>query len=165
MTKSTPGIFLCLNSTFIMFYWLRNGISSLLWGISYLLTYSTQHSPSWEANWFIAIQEIPRNLWNPKIHCRIHKGPPAFPILSQNSPVHAPTSHLLKIHLTIIIIYRPGKSTWSLFLSFFHQTLYIPPLPHTSHMFSSSQRSRFVHPKMFDDQYRSLSSSLCSFLH
>jgi hypothetical protein len=33
---------------------------------SYLLTHSTQHSPSWEANQFAASQEIPRILWNPK---------------------------------------------------------------------------------------------------
>ena len=35
---------------------------------TYLLTYSMVQSPSWEANWFAASQEIPRILWNPKIH-------------------------------------------------------------------------------------------------
>ena len=25
-------------------------------------------SPSWEANWFAASQEIPRILWNPKVY-------------------------------------------------------------------------------------------------
>ena len=33
---------------------------------TYLLTYSMVQSPSWEANWFAASQEIPRILWNPK---------------------------------------------------------------------------------------------------
>ena len=39
------------------------------------LTYSMVHSPSWEANWFAASQEIPRILWNPKVHYRINKLP------------------------------------------------------------------------------------------
>jgi hypothetical protein len=47
-------------------------------------------SPSWEVNRFSASQEIPRILWNPKVHCQIHNGPPHFLILSQISPVHAP---------------------------------------------------------------------------
>ena len=46
-----------------------------------LLTYSMVQSPSWEANWFAASQEIPRILWNPKVHYRIHKLPPPVPIL------------------------------------------------------------------------------------
>jgi hypothetical protein len=31
------------------------------------LTYSTVQSPSWEANWFAASQEIPRISRNPKV--------------------------------------------------------------------------------------------------
>jgi len=36
--------------------------------LTYLLTYSMVQSPHWEANWFAAGQEIPRILWNPKVH-------------------------------------------------------------------------------------------------
>jgi hypothetical protein len=49
---------------------------------TYLLTHSMEHSASWEANWFSASQEIPRILWNPKVHYHIHKCLPPIPILS-----------------------------------------------------------------------------------
>jgi hypothetical protein len=57
-----------------------------------------EQSPSWEANWFAARQEIPRVLWNPKVPHRTHKRPPPIPIPSQPNPFLTPTSHFLKIH-------------------------------------------------------------------
>jgi len=58
--------------------------------LTYLLTYSTVQSPSWEANWFAASQEIPRISRKPKVHYRTHKRPPPVPILGQSNPIHIP---------------------------------------------------------------------------
>ena len=69
-------------------------------------------SPSWDANWFAASQEIPRISRNPKVHYRTHKRPPPVPILGQPNPVDIPTSHLLEIHPNIIHPFTPRSSRW-----------------------------------------------------
>ena len=73
----------------------------VLISVRLLLTYSMVQSPSWEANWFAASQEIPRISRNPKAHYRTHKRPPPVSILGQPNPVHIPTSHLLEIRPNI----------------------------------------------------------------
>ena len=75
-------------------------------------------SPSSEANWFAASQEIPRISRNPKVHYRTHKRPPPVSILGQLNPVHIPTSHLLEIHPNIIHPSRPRSPQWSPSLRF-----------------------------------------------
>ena len=83
-----------------------------------LLTYSMVQSPSWEANWFAASQEIPRISRNLKVHYRTHKRPPNVSILGQPNPVHTPTSHLLEIHPNIIHPSTPRSPQWSPSLRF-----------------------------------------------
>ena len=85
---------------------------------TYLLTYSMEKNPSWEAIQFSANQEIPRILWNPKVHYRSHNCPPTVHIQSQLDPVHTSTFYLLKIHLNIILPSKLGSPKWSLSFRF-----------------------------------------------
>ena len=112
-----------------------------------ILTYSMVQSPSWEANWFAASQEIPRISRNPKVHYCTHKRPPPVPVLGQPNPVHIHTSHLLEIHPNIIHPSTPRSPQWSLSLRFPHQDpIHTPFLTHTRHVPSPSHSSRFYHP-------------------
>jgi len=121
-----------------------------------LLTFSMEQSHSSEANRFSASQETPQILWNPKVHYRIHKCPPPVPILSQIDPVHALTSHFLKIHLNIILPSMPGTPQWSLSLRFPHQNpIYTSFLPHTCYMHRLAHYSQFYIRTIFGEEYRS----------
>ena len=119
-----------------------------------------EQRPSWEANRFSASQEIPRILWYPKVHYSIDKFPPPFPNLNHLDAVHTPTSHFQKIHLNIILPSMPGPP---LSLRFHHQN--DSPLTHTRYMPRPSHSSRFYHPTILGEEYRSLSFSLYNFLH
>jgi hypothetical protein len=78
-------------------------------------SYFIEQSPSWEATLFVVSEEIPRILWNPKVHYRIQKRPLPVHILSELDPIlyhHIP----LPEDLRIIVPSTHGSPSWSLSL-------------------------------------------------
>ena len=131
-----------------------------------LLTYSMVHSPSWEANWFAASQEIPRISRKHKVHYRTHRRPPPVFILGQPNPVHIPTSTswrsilILSTHLCI------GLPSGLLPSGFPTKTLYTSlSLPiratYPAHLILLDYITRTI----LGEEYKSFSSSLCNLLH
>jgi len=121
-----------------------------------------EKSPFWEANRFSASQEIPRILWNPKVHYRAHKCPPPVPILSQIDPIHT-------IHIPLpedLSYYYPLIYSWSLSLRFpHHNPVYAAPPPIRATCPTHLILLDFITRTILGEEYRSLSFSLCSFLH
>jgi hypothetical protein len=63
---------------------------------------SMEQSTTWEVDNRSAGQKIPRFLWNPKFHYRVHNAP-LDPILNHFNPVHSVTPYFLKVHFNIIL--------------------------------------------------------------
>jgi hypothetical protein len=88
------------------------------------LTNPMEQSPTWEANSHAASQEIPRLLWNSKVHCHVHRSPSLVPILIQMNPVHILQPYFPTVHSYIILTFTPRSSEWSLPFRFPSETSY-----------------------------------------
>jgi len=148
-------------------YYLFNDFRSSSYSkfLYYLLTHSMQHSPSSEANRFWGSQEIPHILWNPKVHYRIHKCPPPVPIDRSIQPitVHSASWRPILILSSHLRLGLPNDLFPSDFPTKHLYTPLLSPIRATcpTHLILLY----FITRTILGEQYRSLSSSLCSFLH
>ena len=95
-----------------------------------------------------------------------HSQPPPVPILSQLDALHTPKSHFLKIHLNIIFPSTAGSPSVLLPSGFPTKTLYTPlHSPIRATFLAHFILLDFITRTNLGEQYRSLGSSLCSFLH
>jgi hypothetical protein len=77
-----------------------------------------EQSPSWEANIYSAIQEIPCRLWKPKVYYRENQSKPLVPVQSQINPIHT------LMPFSLILPFTPKSSEWSFPFRFPNQILY-----------------------------------------
>jgi len=129
--------------------------------LTYLFTYFMERNPYWEANLFSASQEVPRILWNPKDHYRVHKTQSPVRILNLINPVHAPP------HLTF---WRPILILFSIYAWVFKVVSFPLISPLKPSMYLSSPPYLLHGPHLITqiilgEEYSSVSSSLFSFLH
>jgi hypothetical protein len=131
-----------------------------------LLTSSTEQSHSRKVKRVFSESRNSQHFIEPVGSLPNSQVPATCPYPEPARSVHTTTSHCLKNHLNIILPSKSGSSKWSLSLKFPHETLYTPLL-------HPIRPTRPVHLILLDfitgticgEEYRSLSSSLCIFLH
>ena len=123
-----------------------------------------QQSPSWEANRFSTSQEIPCILWNPKIHYHTRKCPAPIPILSQIDPLHSPHPTSRRFILILSSHLRLGLPSGLFPSGFPTKTLYTPLVAPKRATCPAPLIQDLITRTILGEEYRSLRSSLCSFV-
>jgi hypothetical protein len=116
---------------------------------------ATEQSPSLEADNYSAGQEIPRLLWSPKFHYRVHNSLPLVRTLSQVNPVYIFLPYFPRTHSNITSPSTPRSFELSLpfrfsdqnFLCIFHRS-------HACYMPRTSLHLDFLNQIIFDEAYK-----------
>ena len=91
--------------------------------------------------------------------------PATYPCRESDQSSVYPPSHFLKIRLRLSSHLCLGLLVVLSLRVPHHNPVYTTPLPRTCYMSRPSHSSRYDHRLIFGEEYRSFSSSLCSFLH
>jgi len=146
-------IFLSVPATYISCVVNFPGEIYTLFFLSFLLTYSTEQSPSGKAKRFSASQKTASILWKPKVHYRFTSAQRLYTswARSNRSIPHIP---FLKINRSAILPSTPGPSKWSPSLKFpHHNPVYNSPFP--------IRTTRPAHLILFDLIIRTILGETC----
>ena len=94
------------------------------------------------------------------------QAPATCPYPQPARSIHTPTSYFLKIHLNITLLSKLGPPKWSLSFRFpHHNPVNISLLPLCAICPAHLILLYFITQTILGEEYRTFSSSLCSFLH